>query len=317
MQDRRWQLNALVAGWLGSDAVQEGPIAELPAWDTWLWKRMLNDEIVVVGKVLVDRRVLTQRFACVSSRCAPGRPRGAWRSCCADIDLNLSPAEATRLHRAQPRLLAFLRRRGIELDGNDPWLGVDSSTICRPAGRCVFSCRDRLGRLRCSLHSFARQAGLDRGRVQPINCRLFPLIVVDVGDGRVVLTVVSPTTHALTGSYPASRYPCLSDPALPPLWHSMRADLDWIFGPGFARVLAKTARASSAGRLAQIPGFRRVGGAHRGPKLRAAVGGVGDLQTPVLAVPETGRIQNTPQLDPHGFDRPFRQEGIVHKPAGT
>lgn len=202
---------------------------------------MLQDEIVVIGKVLVDRRVLTQRFACVSSRCAPRSNRGAWRSCCADIDLMLTPAEARRLQRVSSPLLAYLRRSGVALAGPDPWFSPGSPIIRRPAGRCLFSCLDRRGRLRCRLHGFARHEGLERGQIQPINCRLFPLIVVDVGDGRVVLTVVSSTTHRLTGSYPASRFPCLCDGALPPLWHSMRADLDWIFGPGFARAVASAA----------------------------------------------------------------------------
>jgi hypothetical protein len=104
----------------------------------------------------------------------------------------------------------------------------------------VFSGLDSQGHIRCHLHAYAKQARVDRGELQPVSCRLFPLIVVDLGNGRTLLTVVADHTRRLVGAHPVKRYPCLDDPSLPPLASSMRADLDWLFGKGFAKALALT-----------------------------------------------------------------------------
>jgi len=62
---------------------------------------------------------------------------------------------------------------------------------------------------------------------------------LDRGQGRVLLTVVASHTRRLVSAHPAYRYPCLADESLPPLPQSMRGDLDWLFGEGFAKALAK------------------------------------------------------------------------------
>jgi hypothetical protein len=98
------------------------------------------------------------------------------------------------------------------------------------------------GHIRCHLHAYARHARIDRDQLQPVSCRLFPLIVVDRGQGRVLLTVVASHTRRLVSAHPAHRYPCLDDAGLPPLYQSMRGDLDWLFGSGFANALAKAQR---------------------------------------------------------------------------
>jgi hypothetical protein len=80
---------------------------------------------------------------------------------------------------------------------------------------------------------------VDVSQVQPLSCRLFPLLVLDFGQGRTVLTLISSSTYRLAGAWPPGRYPCLSDPRLPPLHRSLKGDLDWMFGPGFARALSR------------------------------------------------------------------------------
>ncbi len=70
-----------------------------------------------------------------------------------------------------------------------------------------------------------------------MSCRLFPLIAVALPRGKVALTLVARRTYRLVGAFPQERYPCLSDSSLPPLAESMRVDLDWLFGRGFARAL--------------------------------------------------------------------------------
>ncbi len=235
---RPFRLNPVVARWLRA----EGPASdqgEPPDWDAWLLRRMSRNQVAEVGGVLVDRALLRQRFACMSDRCAPGPGRRECRSCCADAFVSISRAEELRLHhrhdlldwmRAREPRLSTLRGQGFFRQAGEPGL-------VRPGGRCVFSRLDEGGRIRCHLHAYARHARLDRGRLQPVNCRLFPLIVVDRGQGRVLLTVVASHTRRLVSAYPARRYPCLADDSLPPLVQSMRGDLDWLFGRGFARAL--------------------------------------------------------------------------------
>jgi len=235
------KLHPLVARWLRADAPESTQI-DPPDWDTWLLRKMSQREVVLVGGVLVDRAVLRQRFACVSDRCAPGPERGRDRSCCADTFVSLSRAEDRRLENRGVDLLGWLKAREPRLanhQGRHFYRDDSELGLARPGGRCVFSQLDEQGRIRCRLHAYAKQARIDRGELQPLSCRLFPLIVVDRGGGRVLLTVVGSHTRRLVGAYPAKRYPCLADASLPPLYETMRGDLDWVFGKGFAQALSR------------------------------------------------------------------------------
>jgi hypothetical protein len=265
-----FHLHPLVARWLRAEAPESNP-GEPPDWNTWLLQRMSRGEVLEVGGVLVDRAVLRQRFACVSERCAPGPDRvrsqpallaakrrgrvwgpyqgphldrGNCRSCCADTFVPLSRAEDRRLGSRGVELLGWMKAREprlIQRQGRAFYREKGELGLARPGGRCVFSRLDDRGRIRCHLHAYAKQARIARGELQPVSCRLFPLIVVARGAGRAVLTVVAPHTRRLVGAYPAKRYPCLSDASLPPLLEAMRGDLDWLFGKGFAKALARTA----------------------------------------------------------------------------
>jgi hypothetical protein len=231
--------NPLVARWLRVEggASDDG---NLPDWAVWLLRRMSRGEVLDVGGVLVDRAVLRQRFACVSDRCAPGPTRGRYRSCCADATVSLSGAENRRLAGHGVDLSRWIVRREPRLhscEGRDFYREDAELNLGRPGGRCVFSKLDGEGRIRCHLHAYAKHARVDRGGLQPVSCRLFPLIVVDCGGGRVLLTVVASHTRRLVSAYPPKRYPCLDDASLPPLCESMREDLDWVFGKGFANAL--------------------------------------------------------------------------------
>jgi hypothetical protein len=241
-----FHLNPLAARWLRAEAPESSP-GEPSDWDTWLLRRMSQGEVVLVGGVLVDRAVLRQRFACVSDRCAPGPERGGDRSCCADVFVSLSRAEDRRLEKRGLDLLDWMKAREPRLakhEGRHFYRDESELGLARPGGRCVFSQFDEQGRIRCRLHAYAKQARIDRGELQPISCRLFPFIVVDRGGGRVLLTVVASNTRRLVSAYPVKRYPCLADASLPPLYESMREDLDWLFGEGFAKALSREVGAS-------------------------------------------------------------------------
>lgn len=242
---RSFRPNPLVARWLRAEGVTSDD-GDLPDWETWLLRRMSHGEVIDVGGVMVDRAILRQRFACVSDRCAPGPARGRYRSCCADAMVSLSGAENRRLASRGADLLHRISVREPRLHGCGGrafYRDAVEPALARPGGRCVFSKLDDQGRIRCHLHSYAKQAHIDRGGLQPLSCRLFPLIVVDCGGGRVLLTVVASHTRRLVSAYPPKRYPCLDDTSLPPLYESLRADLDWVFGNGFAKALATSARA--------------------------------------------------------------------------
>jgi hypothetical protein len=163
------------------------------------------------------------------------------RSCCADVAVVLTDAEQRRLARQKRRLGAWLLARERRLQRTD-WLSEDGHHLRRPGRRCVFSALDARGRIRCHLHGYAREHGLARHAVQPLPCRLFPLILLDLPGGRVGLTTLYRRTTRLAGSYPASRFPCLDDPSHPPLIRTLAKDLDWLFGAGFAAGLRRAAQ---------------------------------------------------------------------------
>jgi len=245
MPTSRFELNSLAQRWLRArDRAPHGDSPEGPDWQAWLLRRMSRAEIVDVGGVFLDRAILRQRFACVADRCAPGPSRGRLKSCCADALVPLSLAEEQRLRQVGPALSTFLRRREPRLEavpGRAFFRSPAEPALARPGGRCVFSRIDSAGRIRCALHAFSRAARLDRGAIQPLSCRLFPLIVVGLPRNRVALTLVARHTHRLVSAPAPDRYPCLSDPSLPLLTDSLRSDLDWLFGRGFARALASRA----------------------------------------------------------------------------
>ncbi len=232
-QDARWAPNQTIRAWLREPSGSAGEGGDPPDWAGLVHRKLAGDRALWLGKVLVDRDVLEQRFACVSERCAPGPGRGKWRSCCADVEVQLGHSEVRRLK-------AWSRGHGRDEIGS----GIDPSghALARSCGRCAHSKLDGQGRIRCRLRGLAARAGLEQSELQPLSCRLFPLIVVDLGERRTLLTLVSRFTARMTGHLPPARYPCLNDPELPPLVRSMRSDLDWLFGAGIARALADRSR---------------------------------------------------------------------------
>lgn len=248
MTPLRFELNPIARRWLRApDRGREPSGADDPDWQAWLLRRMSRGQIADVGGIFVDRALLSARFACASDRCAPGPTRGARVvSCCADVAVPLSGPEERRLREAGPKLQRFLRGRTAAARRGGWSAGFatpEDHVLCRPSRRCVFSRIDGAGRIRCRLHAFARASALDRGALQPVSCRLFPLIAVELPRGRVALTLVARHTYRLVGAFPPERYPCLSDPSMPPLAASMAGDLDWLLGRGFARALRERAGA--------------------------------------------------------------------------
>ncbi len=206
---------------------------------------MRSGGIFEIGDILVDRSILNTTFLCTPDLCImPSRKK--WRSCCADLDLPLTAGERFRLRKFRRFLESAIgngeRNSTRFLDPKrtqtkDFWID-EHGCLRRPSRRCIFSAIDRRNQIRCQLHMAACALGVAVDELQPIACRLFPLVLVNL-KGRVLLTVLSRKNHRIWQALPPNRFPCLSVPTNPPLIHSMRTTLDWIFGRGFARSLKK------------------------------------------------------------------------------
>ena len=73
-------------------------------------------------------------------------------------------------------------------------------------------------------------------------CRLFPLAVVELGDGRLMLTAIHRDTATKLATRPASVFPCLQAGATP-LYVSERDAITELFG---AEVYTRVAEAATA-----------------------------------------------------------------------
>jgi hypothetical protein len=244
-------MNPKVRRWLHSpNSDCEEPDSEIDEYfNRWMLSLMTANAILDVGGVLVDRSVLTTNFSCVPDRCIGGSERRRWRSCCADLDLPLTAGERFRLKRhkrfleqtvlrCEPRLTRLLADKDRP---KEFWLNADDC-LRRPKQRCVFSTIDNRNRIRCHLHGVSQALKVAIDDLQPISCRLFPLVLVNLRRGRVLLTVLNRQNHKIWQALPPNRFPCLSDPALPSLVQTMRSTLDWLFGNGFAQILKRAKR---------------------------------------------------------------------------
>lgn len=245
------RLDPRVRRWLNTpdpDEDYEGYDDSDDFYDKWLLKAMAKDQIMDVGGVLVDRALLTATTACVPELCSPVMDRGHYRSCCADLTVFLSGAEIRRLSRHREALAEYLAPREPRLkdilkkkNGRVPrfFLDEDGDALARPGKRCVFSKIDSKGRIRCHLHSMYKKLGIDRTDLQPITCRIFPLVLVYLPRGKVLVTIINRQNYRAWGGKHPKYFPCLSATDLPPALKTMGPTLDWLFGKGFAKAIEK------------------------------------------------------------------------------
>jgi len=158
------------------------------------------------GDLLLDLPALAQPHACRPASCAPRLRAAGCRSCCADLDVELSAAEHAAITAALPSLRTELADRDPRWADALEW--SDGAVLARPEGRCVFAAPAPPG-FGCALHAAEDRRGLPRGALKPMPCRLFPLVVVDLGEPTLLLTAL----HRSTGRHlglPARPFPCLS-----------------------------------------------------------------------------------------------------------
>jgi hypothetical protein len=249
----RARINPLIKKWLAG-LEEDGGDDDGTDWDTWLTNLREGRRITNVGGILVDHAVLEQRFACVPERCSPALRHGNSRCCCTDLEVDLSKLERTQLEKNAQHLSRHLARREprLELSGRARdgffWSEEESTLLRRPEGRCIFSQLDPKGRVRCHMHGLAQRLGIDKSEIQPLTCRVFPFVIVAMDSDKLVLSVLAPHTYKEVGSLHPRRFPCLGDRSLPPIYESMGADLDWMFGEGFAARIAALAAKVGSGR---------------------------------------------------------------------
>lgn len=203
-------------------------------WGGRVLQLAMRGDLGSVDDILLDLPALGQPFACRSKTCSAVDRPPRTRSCCADIAVQLAPWEQDAIRRAMPEIGAFLAPRDGRWEDAVPEPFVGAS-LTRPQGRCVFSWR-HAGGLRCGLHTLEDQTGRPRGTLKPMPCRLFPLLWIDLGDGRTLLSAVAKGTARKAGLGSATAFPCLrGDAGYDPLVSSMADTLRELFGDSVAR----------------------------------------------------------------------------------
>ncbi|MEQ1505785.1 MAG: hypothetical protein ABMB14_26355 [Myxococcota bacterium] len=225
------------------DWLAAGDVPEVD-WSDRLYKLMARGDLGQIGRGearwLVDLPALTQPFACRSKTCTPGLRAPRRISCCADLVVELSEAERDAIAAGMPEVAAHLATTDPRwADGVPAW--TDGLELTRPGGRCVFAETGRAG-LRCGLHRVEDATGRPRGTLKPTPCRLFPLVVIDLGDGQRLLTAVHPQTARRLGFASAKVFPCLRDEPAMPLYRSCRSTIVELFGRGTYRSLSARVR---------------------------------------------------------------------------
>jgi hypothetical protein len=226
-----------LAIWQGEGEAQEAD------WATYLWSLTRKDALgSATSKLLLDLPALAQPYACTSGLCTPGRRASGARSCCADLEVTLTTPERSRLERSMKQVRAHMVEHDPRWTADPELAPFEDSTLTRPGRRCVFAIPRAEG-LRCGLHEIEEEQGL---QLKPIACQLFPLVLVSLGDERSFLTALTPGVSRMTGSRPPRVFPCLGDPAKPPLAEEMKDTLDQLFGSRAAQAILRETRAFMA-----------------------------------------------------------------------
>lgn len=219
------------------DWLAQGEAAEAD-WGGHVTRLAVRGDLGYGGEgLLLDLPALAQPFACNSCACAPGLRAARTRSCCADLDVTLTPGERAAVTDALPAIAAWMAPRDARWRDDAPET-LDGDTLRRPGGRCVFAAAGPTG-LACALHAMEDAAKRPRGTWKPMPCRLFPLIVIDLGEENLLLSAVTRRTAGPMGLPPARMFPCLrgDTTTTTTLVHSVGDTLAELWGEATARVV--------------------------------------------------------------------------------
>jgi hypothetical protein len=212
-------------------------------WATYLWHLAAEDGLgSATSKLLLDLPALAQPYTCSSALCTPGRRTSGARSCCADLEVTLTEPERSRLERNKKRVRAHMVAHDPRWAAEPDRATLEGLALTRPGRRCVFAIHRAEG-LRCGLHEVEDLHRLEPGALKPIACQLFPLVLVALEKERAFLTALTPRVARMIGSRPPRVFPCLGDPADPPLVENMKDTLHHLFGSRTAGSILDETRA--------------------------------------------------------------------------
>ena len=251
-----------------------------------------SHEIVEVDGVLADVDALfRRRYVCDCTSClecaADGHPAG---DCCHGAEIRVSPGERQAILQHLSGILPYMEpapRQALEArlarERHDPTLAFchpvqvhgRRTDLCalrwQPNTDCIFrTVKEAGGRPHawCAIHSYLLDCGLPLWGVKPLTCLVWPLALVPLCDGHLLLTVHSLDSYMFTGEgrFHASR-PCLVSPppSAPFVYQTCEPDLRRLFGDAFyehllAAVQSGTARWAPAwGRPELWPGKSSAG----------------------------------------------------------
>lgn len=222
-----------------------------------------NSPMVEVDGILVDvDNIIRRRYRCDTSCCVhESSRRGSGclvGDCCHGPEVRLTAAERQGIldhlpgivphmeadarkalearlarHRGNPGL-AFCQPARV----NGRRIGLDA-LLHRPGGDCIFRFEGRENGhafARCAIHSYLLETGRPLWGIKPMTCWIWPLALVPLYDGRLLLTLHDLDTYYFTGEgrFHASR-PCLSlqPPDAPFVYQTVEQELRQLFGDPF------------------------------------------------------------------------------------
>ncbi len=222
------------------------------------------DGVVVDLRNILGRHFLCDGFCCLrlpGSTCSSGPQVSARGDCCQGSWVPLSIEEQERIAKHLEGILPYMApeardfveaqlARGKEKkmafcrtvrsrEGKD--LGVTAIRLLQK--NCIFRVLEREGekwRIRCAIHSYCLTRGLALWEIKPLYCWLWPLSLVPLYDGRLLLTMHNRENYQFTQEQKARvMAPCLNSPSPsgPLLYQAFAPELKHIFGEGFYQKL--------------------------------------------------------------------------------
>jgi hypothetical protein len=220
--------------------LRSGEAAEAD-WGRLVVQRAHSGALGRSGGWLFDLAALSQPFRCRSGECTPGQRGPRTLSCCADLEVTPAPWERRALLRALPALASYLARRDPRWARGAPEV-FQGAVLSRARGTCILAIQRKRG-LRCALQELERVRRPGLRSLKPLSCRLFPLVVVDLGRGRRLLTAVHAGPARLGATPPPRVFPCLrGDRGRPPLYRELRRAIEALVGEAAYRSLRDEAR---------------------------------------------------------------------------
>lgn len=245
-------LRASVDNWM-ADAYSE-------PWVAYFEEKKRRGELTLVRDVWVDVPNVVERvFTCDPGVCSPGMRRRGQESCCAEFQVEITKKEIGVLGVHFDGISSFLEKRDADWAAKKP--ALDDVVITSPDNRfqrvlgkrkrrCAFSFLDERGAINCGVHGYALENKLDVHAVKPKLCFLFPMLVQDLQDGTVLITVLDEENSGLVGFTSMETLPCLWGEktfgkvaeGARPFYDDHRSTLLHLFGRTFVAGLDKLAR---------------------------------------------------------------------------